>query len=574
MPKNIKKVIFHPAVFIPLLLVIFLVTALLGRFLVWPGVKKHQAQTYKKEALGLIESENYRNAFLKIQRAILKNPEDIESYKIALTAVENSPEHFQYVPAYLNKLTEMDPENPGHFLKYILFMIRIGDLDEAQSTFENYPNSSKDTDEYLQLGYSLSLGLNDLELAEHYLEELLKSNPGDQKLLYSLSTLRLQKSKDPTKVLHAKETLTELSSIDSSRIPALRVLLTHALLENNLELVADYIGQLKKTDALSIPDQLLTLHASKAIDESTFERNVSRFLESDISIAENQAATLDFLIQNQLYSIASTWVDSLPKDDLQPKVLKKQVAQLYFLTEDWSKLIEFITEDNWGDDEFGRLLLMAYANKARDDLLEFKKWWQECLIKAGNNRGYLRVILETATTWKWKEESLEVLEVLFRNDPSDDDTYNALLEHFMTEGDTDKTLKLLERRVQRMPDDKESKNNFALLSLLSSSNNSRAFQFAKENYLEDSRNPYFITTWAYALQAQGRVDEATTIINTLAPNELNDSRRAIYIAKVYYAAGWMSEAREIMQNTDEEGLFQEERSLLRSLRSFLMVPAE
>ena len=70
MPK-LKKIVFHPAVFLPVLLIAFLGTAILAKIFLWPSIKKYQANEYKKEANYFFEKGNYRNAFIEIRKAIL-----------------------------------------------------------------------------------------------------------------------------------------------------------------------------------------------------------------------------------------------------------------------------------------------------------------------------------------------------------------------------------------------------------------------------------------------------------------------------------------------------------------------
>ena len=194
-----KNTFFHPAVFIPILLVFFIVSVALTKILIWPSIKKLQARDYKESANQFLENENYRNAFIEIRKAILKDPLDLESYRIALKAAEKSADHFQYVPGFLAKLMEIDPGNPDHFVKFILITLQLGELSEAQNAFDKFPNENRDTEEYHQLGYSIALEKKNDAETDHHLSELIRLRPDDLKLKFTLSTLRLRSSDDNTK---------------------------------------------------------------------------------------------------------------------------------------------------------------------------------------------------------------------------------------------------------------------------------------------------------------------------------------------------------------------------------------
>ena len=117
-------------------------------------------------------------------------------------------------------------------------------------------------------------------------------------------------------------------------------------------------------------------------------------------------------------------------------------------------------------------------------------------------------------------------------------------------------------------------NNFALLSLLSGINQARAFAYARENFAKDNENPYFTTTWAFALEIQGRSQEALNLLEFLTEEERNDPQRAVYIAKIYHEAGDNDMANQLLNRVDESTLFAEEKFLQRSIRRSIQEVAE
>lgn len=506
--KKSKNKFFHPAIFIPLLLVLFIGAVVLAKLLLWPAIKLRQADDLKQSALEHLEKENYRNAFADIQKSILKNPEDIESFEIALQASEKSKEHHRYVPAYLSKLMEMDPDNPLHFQKFILFALRLGAPADAKDAFDKYPTASRDTIEYHQFGYSIGSGLNDNEMTERHLSKLVELNPDNDSLKLFLSTLQLRSSGDEDLRNNAQNSLETFAANEESKVPALRVLLTHALVENNTAQIEEYVADFEEIENLPLIDELLKLQAKKVLDEDSFPQLLSDFLSRPVVSSINARLIIEFLLKNELADTASNWVKTLPMELKSLPEVARKISQIYFKTQDWNKLESVLIGGDWGKEEYGRLLLLALISRQRDDLLAFQNFWKECVVKVGTNRNALKSLFQTVKTWGWVEESIEVLEIRFREEPEDDEAFQILTAYFMKQGATDKTLRTLERRVEFSPDDSESKNNLALLSLLTGANVSTAFNHAEENYNQDSENPYFQTTWAFALALRERADEA------------------------------------------------------------------
>ena len=567
--KKSKNKFFHPAIFIPLLLVFFIGTVVLAKVLLWPAIKLRQAEDLKQSALEHLEKENYRNAFADIQKSILKNPEDIESFEIALEASEKSKEHHRYVPAYLSKLMEIDPDNAVHFQKFILFALRLGAPVDAKEVFEKYPASLRDTIEYHQFGYSIGSGLNDDDMAERHLSKLVELNPDNDSLKLFLSTLQLRSSEDEGSRDAAQSSLENFAANEESKVPALRVLLTHAMVENNTAQIEEYIADFDQIENLPLIDELLKLQARKVLDESSFPQLVDDFLSRPVENSINLRLVIEFLLKNDMADTAAQWVQTLPADlKTLPEVARK-ISQIYFKLQDWDNLESVLVDGDWGKEEYGRLLLLALIGRQRDDLLAFQNHWKECIVQVGTDRNALKSLFQTVKTWGWTEESVEVLEIRFREEPEDDEVFQILTSYFMSQGATDKTLQTLERRVEFSPDDSNSKNNLALLSLLTGANVSTAFNYAQENFKKDSENPFFVTTWALALALRDRADEALIHLGSLNSDQMDDPQRAVYMARIFLAAGNIPKAENYLAKVDSDKLLGEEKQLLRSIEEII-----
>ncbi|TVR56067.1 MAG: hypothetical protein EA425_00235, partial [Puniceicoccaceae bacterium] len=161
---------------------------------------------------------------------------------------------------------------------------------------------------------------------------------------------------------------------------------------------------------------------------------------------------------------------------------------------------------------------------------------------------------------------IDIRNRLYQVDPNDEESYTELLTHFLRERDSANLVRLYTRRVDTRRDDYEARNNLALLSLLQNLNLGRAFTLAQDSFRHDRANPYYRTTYAFALLRQNRAGEALEIIEAIPTNQLREPNRALYYAAILAANERAEDARAYLGLVRPENLFPDEQRLHRTVQ--------
>jgi hypothetical protein len=92
----------------------------------------------------------------------------------------------------------------------------------------------------------------------------------------------------------------------------------------------------------------------------------------------------------------------------------------------------------------------------------------------------------------------------------------------------------------------------------------RAYQLSSEAYQSATNNPYFISTYAYALLMKNKPDLALKIIGNLKPEYLRIPSIAVYYGAIQVKTGHKDLAREPLTRAAKANLLPEERAIVNS----------
>jgi Flp pilus assembly protein TadD len=119
------------------------------------------------------------------------------------------------------------------------------------------------------------------------------------------------------------------------------------------------------------------------------------------------------------------------------------------------------------------------------------------------------------------------------------------------------------------PSDPQLKNNFAVISLLRRSGLDQAYRLAREAYNSAPNDPFFISTYAYALLLQNKNDEALEMVSKLKPEFLKIPSIAAYYGIVEAQTGHKDAARAPLELAGTAQLLPEEKEIVRLASSHL-----
>jgi len=559
-----KKFLSHPLVIAHLVLILLIGGFFIAKIFAWPAYKDWQNNRLFEQATQLAEDENFENAYLAIRKVIIQT-EDPEAWKLALHIAEQLPEKYEMIPQLLNKLTEIDPDNPEHFQKLCLIGLSAQQPEFAKSIFDKYPETGKGNITYHSLGYQIAMRLNDTEEATKHLKALNELDPENTEFTFLLSAMNIR-SKEAGTQTEAKATLETLSNDPKARMPALRALLSNAIMNKNKKEALAYADQILRADSPSLGDRLSAMEAYQLFQPEKTEAMINAMDPSQFSKAGEQFAILDFLIKYQNFDIAKEWIKNLPDELLNNEVLSPKIAQVYYLTQDWAALTEAIKDADWKDKDFGRNLLLGLASRAQGDEYAFRDYWEQALLQTNQDPDVQKMMIQQILRWNWKAEAIEVMQGLYKQNPQDDELYAVLTRYYLNTNKTPDLVRHLQLRLEYKPKDLIAKNNLALISLIKGQNLSSAFAYARANYDADANDPSFTTTWILALVLQDRAPEALELIQQLSQEERTDPQRCIYLAYAYYKADKIQDAEALLNQSSPEPIFKEEHDILDETR--------
>jgi hypothetical protein len=124
--------------------------------------------------------------------------------------------------------------------------------------------------------------------------------------------------------------------------------------------------------------------------------------------------------------------------------------------------------------------------------------------------------------------------------------------------------------VEMHPNDLNLQNNFAQLSLLLNLNAERGQKIAKEVYEKDSKNPAYVSTYAFALHTQGDTKKALKVLGTLSDEQLRKPEIAAYYGIILAASPESVRATEFLDLGEKApNLLPQEKALLEKARRSL-----
>ena len=126
---------------------------------------------------------------------------------------------------------------------------------------------------------------------------------------------------------------------------------------------------------------------------------------------------------------------------------------------------------------------------------------------------------------------------------------------------------LLSGLVPAFPKELALKNNLAATSLLLKTNLSQAASWAREDYLLKTNDPVVASTYAYALQLQGRTAEGVAVLEALDPALLEQPSTALYYGVLLAAQHKTGSAGHFLDVAQTDtNLLPEEKQLIEEAR--------
>jgi len=206
------------------------------------------------------------------------------------------------------------------------------------------------------------------------------------------------------------------------------------------------------------------------------------------------------------------WLQALPENVRASATVEMQTADSLYAIGDFAGFAAQLRKGAWGDNEFLRLALIAFASKARGDDGGGRSYWRTALGTAGGNLDKQRELEALATTWNWQAEKMELTTRLFEADPSSRETLAQLLTYYRSVGRTAELVSVLSAYLSANPNDQTQRCQLAYYQMLSGLNVTSAYVSAQAAYEAAPNETLPRLVYAFALWKQRRAPEAWQLL--------------------------------------------------------------
>jgi Flp pilus assembly protein TadD len=535
-----------------------LALAALAGWLSLPAYRQWKLKRFQAKAREYLAQTNLQSAWFSAHTAFILNTNNADSLHLLadISGRANSPE----TVFFRRWIAEREPSAMNALLWAQAALAFEGPpFTETTKALESVPNESRETADYHYLAAGLELKRGNLGKAEEHFVRVLALSPTNTQATINLAVIRLR-SPDAGQRAEAEKTLGTLRSSPATRISVLRSLIGYSIDTKQFDKALGYSKELLNESAATFEDKIAHLNLLKQANSA----ELNPFLETvqrASSKPEQVAPLAGWMGGNGMADAALAWIKTLPGDTQSATPVEMSVADLYAAKKEWRAMEAYLRDQSWGDREFVRDALLAFALRNAGDEETAKGRWNRALRTAEEEPHLLAGLARLAIAWGWNSEAEQVLWRSVEKYPQEKWPWQTLTEAYGRAGSTAGLKRVFAKQLEIDPKDDVARNNLAATDFLLMDDLGQGHRLAKEVYDHDPKNPAFIATYAYSLQLQGKNAEALALFEQLKPEQRIDPSTAVYYGVVLAAKGDRDRAREILQSATRISMLPEERKL-------------
>lgn len=519
--------------------------------------RRWEPERLARQARDFFDRGEPGNALLSLRRALQLDPNSQSASRTMaeITSRLNSPAALDWH----RRLVELNPGSAPEALEWAGTAVRLGQAGVAEQALAAVPEGERQTARFHALEGTVALYAGRAADAERAFLEAARLEPAQELHRYNLATLQLQ-SPEPAKRASARKTLEDLARGGSMQTVARRSLITFLLGEGDVSGALVSSDPLHASDAARFSDRIihLTLLAQGRPEALTGELEAVR--KHAEKSADDAALLIQWMAANGRGEEALQWVGRLEPQWAVSGPVATACATVLLAKQDWDALREACASGGWGAMDYLRLAYLARATKERGES-GARAHWTAASAAAARERAHASQLASLAQEWGWTEERRETLWAAAAS-PAPEWALALLHQSYRAEGNTTGLLRVAMKILEGQPENTAARNNVAMLSLLRGERIGTALEEAAALYQQAPETPSVASTYAFALQAHGRTEEALAILQKLPAAVLMEPAIAAYYGIILCAQGDREMARPYLEAAKHAPLLPEEKALL------------
>jgi hypothetical protein len=495
----------------------------------------------------------------ELRRVLKANPNDIAANRAMGDKAEAAGSRAAI--ELRKRVVALEPNAPENQVALANTAIRFKDIATAKEALGNVPAEARETVAFREAETRLALVMRDSKAAEAALAAAVALEPEKEVNQLNLAILRLA-STNPTVRAEARKSVEAFAAKPELRRTAMRALISVALQEKNYSNALEYGRQLRMAEGSSFQDGLYYLHILRQLKRIESSWCLAQLMQEAAGDANKVAELMAWLNRNGLPQQTLDWSQQLPGGITSKLLVTIATAEAAAILGQWETVKPLVTDANWERLEFRRLALLARVAREDGDDTEAQTNWVLAVENADKNKQAQIDLIRMASEWKWDNEAIELLWRLSRESPDPMPVLAVLQKKLLAAGDTRQLRDVSNRILELRPKDLAARNNLAYYHLLLKDDVEEGLRLANEVYQEAPKLTPVIATYAFALHAQGKNDQARKLMQAQTEKTLMEPGQALCYALILASTGAKDDARKYFEVAKSGNLLPEEKQLI------------
>lgn len=529
----------------------------------WGGhevFQRVQERRLMKQARVSFDKKDDRWASIAARRVVELNPKNAEAYRLMADAVERQGSNAAV--DLRRQVAKLRSDSLEDALAFARTALKFGDVATAERALSGFETKAQASAVFHQMEAEIALARKDSATAKTQFTEALRLDPANKNYRLNLAVLQFQSAPESERERAMLE-LQQFMEDPDLRKTAARALRDGALEQKDGRTGFETAQKLAGFPEADFRDRVSYVHMLRQLNHPDF---AVRLLDLQTEAAAEPAKIYELLTwmsTSGQVALAMDWVKRLPPATTAKWPVAGAVAACHGAEKDWGGLEAWCRKTaEWADVDFLRHAALTRALREQSRTLDAEREWNLARKGAGTDGGRIHALQQKVAEWGWKQDSLDLLWLLTKDTQQQNDALRALFQNYATEGDTANLYRTVLRLSELRPDDPETENNLAQLSLLLNVERPRATRAARKLHEQDPGSAVFASTYAFALYSQGQFADALKAFSSVPAEALRAPAVAAYYGMVLASSGNKSAAREYLEIGKTAPLLPEERALL------------
>lgn len=511
------------------------------------------------QAHDYVAKKDLRDADLCLRRVLQIDPMSVGGARMIgdLLEAEGSPAAL----SWRIRVAKLEPNNVTNTFAWIESALRSQNLPSAAEGLEKVPDTYKSTVAYHRLAGAVAWSSGRAAEAIQECTAALQLDPTNRAIMLNLATIQLSLTNTAVK-LEAREKLFALSTDPVLGMMALHQLQADAVGRKSFPEAMDYARRINSNPAATFSDKVEYLQLMRTTKNTQADAWLASLEQTAAYEPPNAYTLARWMILAESPKTAYQWLRSLPAMTQTNLTIQLIKTDCQIGMKDWNGLLAAVNNQDWGEKEFYREALISLAQRSLGKDTDSEASWEKALHLAAQQPQNMALLSQVTGIWGWTKERYETLHEALDLFPDQKWPAEQLTGLLYSEGDTKGLVTLMTSLQQNNPDDPRLKNNLADVLLLSRLDLEKAYRLADEAYESSTNNPFYISTYAYALLVQNKPDKALKVIGGLRPEYLKIPSIAAYYGVIQVQTGHKELAREPLSRASASKLLPEEKAIV------------